>query len=111
LIFGRTVDVDVRDMDRYGRLVARVTVDGRDVSLALVQAGLAWYFTRSSRDVRLTEAETHARTHRILRRRRCEVGARDRHRRSNTVGDRTARQPHRHNAWAKKASEAFSTCG
>jgi endonuclease YncB( thermonuclease family) len=32
---GKEVTVDVRDLDRYGRLVARVSVAGEDVSLAL----------------------------------------------------------------------------
>ena len=36
LVYGRTVTVRVKETDRYGRLVARVLIDGRDVSLALV---------------------------------------------------------------------------
>ena len=31
--FGKTVTIEPRDVDRYGRLVARVVVDGKDVSL------------------------------------------------------------------------------
>ncbi len=36
LTFGEVVSVDVRDIDQYGRLVARVTVGGQDVSVALL---------------------------------------------------------------------------
>jgi endonuclease YncB( thermonuclease family) len=65
LIFGRTVDVDVRDVDQYGRLVSRVMVDGRDVSVALVEAGLAWHYTQYSKDPVLAKAEASARAKRI----------------------------------------------
>jgi len=62
LTFGKEVTVDVRDVDRYGRLVARVSVGAQDVSVALVRAGLAWHFTKYSRDPVLAEAEQSART-------------------------------------------------
>jgi micrococcal nuclease len=65
LAFGKVADVDVRDVDRYGRLVARVYVDGEDLSLALVQAGLAWHFTRYSSDPELARAEVQAREARV----------------------------------------------
>ena len=61
LIFGKEVSIEVRDVDRYGRLVARVTAAGQDVSLALVKEGLAWHFTTYSRDPSLAEAEQGAR--------------------------------------------------
>ena len=61
LTFGKEVTVDVRDTDRYGRLVVRVSVGGQDVSLTLVREGLAWHFTRYSRDPVLAEAEQAAR--------------------------------------------------
>lgn len=41
LLVNKTVRIDGRDMDRYGRLVARVTVDGQDASTALIRAGMA----------------------------------------------------------------------
>ena len=65
MAFGKDVVVDVRDVDRYGRLVARVTVDGEDVSLALVRSGLAWHYTKYSRDPELAEAEMAARSAKV----------------------------------------------
>lgn len=62
LVYGRTVTVLVKDIDRYGRLVARVAVDGRDVSLATVEAGYAWHFVKYSNDATLAAAEREART-------------------------------------------------
>jgi endonuclease YncB( thermonuclease family) len=41
LMVDQIVRVDGRDMDRYGRLVARVTVQGQDASAAMLRAGLA----------------------------------------------------------------------
>jgi micrococcal nuclease len=60
MVFGKAVTVAVRDIDRYGRLVARVSFNGEDVSLALVRSGLAWHFTRYSSDPQLATAETVA---------------------------------------------------
>ena len=37
MAFAKDAVIEVRDVDRYGRLVARVNVDGEDVSLALVR--------------------------------------------------------------------------
>ncbi len=41
LVFGKHVHILPKEKDRYGRLVARVQVEGKDVSLELVKAGLA----------------------------------------------------------------------
>lgn len=62
LMRGKTVRVLPRDHDtKYDRLVARVEVDGRDVSETLVAEGLAWHYVRFSSDPRLAEAERSAR--------------------------------------------------
>ncbi len=41
LLVDHTVRIEGRDMDRYGRLVARVTIIGNDASTMLIRAGLA----------------------------------------------------------------------
>jgi endonuclease YncB( thermonuclease family) len=58
--FNKTVVVSGNEIDAYGRLIARVTVDGRDLSLAAVEAGFAWHFVRHSKDASLAAAETRA---------------------------------------------------
>ncbi|MBY0559401.1 MAG: thermonuclease family protein [Hyphomicrobium sp.] len=40
-IGGEIVSCDVRERDRYGRLLARCTAGGRDINAAMVQAGMA----------------------------------------------------------------------
>ena len=61
LVFGKIVEIEVRDTDRYGRTVGRVMVDGRDAGLDVVRAGLAWHYVRYSSDPLLASAEREAR--------------------------------------------------
>jgi endonuclease YncB( thermonuclease family) len=61
----RIVVVSGSEIDRSGRLIARVTANGRDLSLAAVEAGFAWQFVRHSKDPMLTAAETRARSQRL----------------------------------------------
>lgn len=61
--FGKPVQVLPMDRDTYGRLVARVYVEGRDLSLGLVEAGLAWHFVRHAPNaLELAAAEAEARS-------------------------------------------------
>lgn len=64
LLFGRTVDVQPKSVDRYGRRVARVIVDGRDASIDIIRAGYAWHFLKYSSDPVLDAAEREARAER-----------------------------------------------
>ena len=61
---GKAVEVHVEDRDRYGRTVARLEIDGRDINRQMVADGLAWHFTRYSNDERLAAAEREARAER-----------------------------------------------
>ena len=45
----QTVAVEEKDVDRYGRIVALVSCQGRLVNRELVRAGLAWYYPRYCR--------------------------------------------------------------
>lgn len=44
-VFKKTVRVRVMDHDRYGRVVGQLFVQGRDVNLALLEAGWVWHYT------------------------------------------------------------------
>ena len=61
LVFGKAVLVDVQDIDRYGRTVGRVSVNGTDVNAALVAAGAAWVYRQYSKDPQLLALEAEAR--------------------------------------------------
>jgi micrococcal nuclease len=60
-VFDRVVDVRVMDSDRHGRLVARVLVEGQDLSTQLLHAGLAWHYTDYSHYAAFAAAEREAR--------------------------------------------------
>lgn len=60
-VFGGDIEIKEYNQDIYGRIVARVYVDGKDLSLELVRAGLAWHYKKYSSDSVLIEAEEQAR--------------------------------------------------
>ena len=44
LALNKPATVESHKQDRYGRLVAKVVVDGTDINLALIRSGLAWHY-------------------------------------------------------------------
>jgi endonuclease YncB( thermonuclease family) len=44
LVFGRQVELHTHGLDRYGRTLAVIMLDGVDVNLEQVRAGFAWVF-------------------------------------------------------------------
>lgn len=61
LLFDQPVRVEGRDVDRYGRLVARIRVGGKDASEELVGAGIACHYTVFASDPALARREADAR--------------------------------------------------
>jgi endonuclease YncB( thermonuclease family) len=60
LAFGREAMAECHKVDRYGRNVCRVIVDGADVCLAQVQAGFAWHFKRYETEQREEHRRAYA---------------------------------------------------
>ncbi|MDQ7824343.1 MAG: thermonuclease family protein [Candidatus Eremiobacteraeota bacterium] len=56
LLVGKDAFIDVKSVDHSRRLVSRVTVDGKDVSLDLAKAGLAWYDKKATYEPSLQAA-------------------------------------------------------
>lgn len=46
MVFGQVVDVHEVTVDRYGRTVAWVSVNGKSLNKELIKAGLAWWYRR-----------------------------------------------------------------
>jgi endonuclease YncB( thermonuclease family) len=44
LVFGKEVILQGDKFDKYGRMVCKVTVDGRDVNLDQIESGCAWVY-------------------------------------------------------------------
>lgn len=61
MVFGRIVEVEVVGKpDRYNRLICRLQLDGRDINLDMVKAGMAWTYTAYNRDRRYLLAQDAA---------------------------------------------------
>ncbi|WP_269514037.1 thermonuclease family protein [Brevundimonas subvibrioides] len=65
LAFGKTISVRQTDNDRYGRVVARLFVDGSDINRTMVEQGASWAYRRYLTDRTLIAAETRARAQRV----------------------------------------------
>jgi endonuclease YncB( thermonuclease family) len=68
---GKEVAVESQKRDRYGRLIGKVSLDGRDICLEQIEAGLAWHYKKfeneqNEADQNLyAEAEQYARSQRL----------------------------------------------
>jgi len=60
-VFGQVVDVQVVDTDRYGRTVAKIYLDRRDINREMVREGHVWVYRKYLRDPALLEDERQAR--------------------------------------------------
>jgi endonuclease YncB( thermonuclease family) len=71
LVAGKTVAVDYSKYDRYQRVLGKVIVNGEDVNLEQVEAGMAWHYKKyqgeqsPSDRVKYSDAEREARMRKI----------------------------------------------
>lgn len=71
MVFGKQVTVIYSKLDKYGRVVGKVLLDGRDVNIEQVKAGLAWHYKKYEDEqppedrVTYAEAERQARAARL----------------------------------------------
>lgn len=63
--YGRTATVKVSGVDRYGRYLGEVFVDGKSLNRAVLAAGLAWWYRQYSKDQTLGALEAAAREKRL----------------------------------------------
>ncbi len=61
LIFNKQVRVVQTDIDRYGRVIARVYLDNLDVNVEMIKSGAAWVYRQYAEDQKLYEYEEEAR--------------------------------------------------
>ena len=50
LAFDKDASVETEKLDRYGRSVGKVLVNGRDVNLVQVERGMAWFYRHYQRE-------------------------------------------------------------
>jgi endonuclease YncB( thermonuclease family) len=61
LTMGKMVVIQADKPDQYGRLLGTVEVNGENVNRQMIADGLAWHYTRYSKDSGLASAERAAR--------------------------------------------------
>jgi endonuclease YncB( thermonuclease family) len=64
IVFGRQAGLERIGMDRYGRTIGKVFVDGRSLNEDMLRAGLAWHYKAYSHDADLAALEVVARQER-----------------------------------------------
>ena len=60
LVAGQRVEVDWHKHDRYGRIVGKVIAQGRDVNLAQVRTGMAWWYRKYADEQTLVDQGLYA---------------------------------------------------
>ncbi|MEF3255365.1 MAG: thermonuclease family protein [Deferribacterales bacterium] len=65
MIFGKDVDVIVKDKDRYGRLVGTILFNSININLEQVKKGMAWVYTRYCNEKEYYEAMEMARINKV----------------------------------------------
>ncbi len=60
LCYGKNVEADFRDFDRFKRTVARVRCNGIDVGRLLIDEGLAWHYLEYAKTQPVDEASRDA---------------------------------------------------
>lgn len=64
IIFGKDVWVDIKSIDHSNRGLSTMTINGQDVGVQLVQAGLGWYDSRFTSNGAIAEAQVQAQINR-----------------------------------------------
>jgi len=60
LVFGKAVVVEWQKLDRYGRVVGKVLLDGFDVCLEQIRKGMAWHYKKYAGDQSAGDRQTYA---------------------------------------------------
>ncbi len=59
LVFGKQVEAETSKIDRYGRAVAKVFINGKDVNLEQIKKGLAWHYKEYQKEQSLSDRRTY----------------------------------------------------
>ncbi|NHQ86825.1 nuclease [Iodobacter sp. HSC-16F04] len=65
LVYGKTVTIKTESVDKYGRTIGTIFVNGVDVNLEQIKRGMAWFYTQYGHDSVYREAEKKAKSQRI----------------------------------------------
>ena len=60
LVFSKLVTVETKKLDRYGREIGKILVDGVDANLMQVQRGFAWHYKAYEREQPAIDRKVYA---------------------------------------------------
>ena len=69
-VHGQEVRVEHTKTDRYNRILGKVWMGDRDINLAMIEAGMAWYYKQFSRDLSPTDRALYAQAEEAARQQR-----------------------------------------
>ena len=61
MILGKDVSVSYQKIDQYGRIVGKILLDGKDINLEQLKAGMAWHYKFYEDEQTLEDRELYAR--------------------------------------------------
>jgi endonuclease YncB( thermonuclease family) len=59
-IGGKTVTVEYNKLDKYQRIVGKITMNGKDINLHQIQRGLAWHYKRYEKEQEVEDRSIYA---------------------------------------------------
>jgi len=62
MIFDRDVTIEYEKTDQYGRIVGKILLEGKDVNLEQVKAGMAWHYKFYEDEQTPEDRELYAKT-------------------------------------------------
>jgi endonuclease YncB( thermonuclease family) len=67
MISGKEVTVSYQKTDQYGRLVGKIVLDGKDINLEQVRAGMAWHYKFYENEQTPEDRELYAKAEEVAR--------------------------------------------
>lgn len=61
LVAGQAVIVETTKKDRYGRLVGKVLVNGRDINIEQIRRGMAWFYRHYEKEQSASDRQSYDR--------------------------------------------------
>lgn len=59
-VAGKIVTIDWNKRDRYGRIIGKVILDGRDINLEQIKKGMAWHYKQYEREQDVDDRSIYA---------------------------------------------------
>ena len=66
-VYDKQVVVEWSKRDRYGRIVGKVLVDGRDVNIRMVSLGMAWHYKEYQKEQSVEDRRSYSEAEEIAR--------------------------------------------